>query len=98
MHECPACHRQLQGSLMWRTLFSGFVPHTCPACGATIRLTSFTRRTVAFYNVLLIIGFILVWVLPGVGRNLLVYLVLVAVVLWLMPRAARYETDPGDAS
>ena len=54
------------------------------------------RDCVTFMNVARILGFIILWNLPNVLRNLAVYLVLAAVILGLMPSQARYEklTEP----
>jgi hypothetical protein len=88
---CPHCRWPLPPRLVWKTLFSGQVPHACPACGKKFRLTYPSKIRVSFLNVALILGFLVLWNLPDIPRNLAVYAALGAVILWLLPRLARYE-------
>lgn len=89
--HCPHCDRPLPRRLVWRSVFAGQVAHVCPSCGKKLRLTYPAKIRVSFLNVLLIVGFIIVWSLPDVARNLAVYAAVAAIVLWLLPYAARYE-------
>jgi hypothetical protein len=77
--------------LTWKTLFAGQTAHDCPQCHERFRLTYAAKRRLAIMNLLLIIGFILVWNLPGVWRNLAVYSGIAVLTLWFMPKQAHYE-------
>lgn len=91
MHHCPHCNETLPGKLVWKTLFAGQTRHTCPACQQHFRLVYAAKRRLAIMNLLLIIGFILVWNIPGVWRNLAVYVAIAGATLFFMPKQARYE-------
>lgn len=91
MNHCPHCNTALPSKLGWKTLFAGQTAHSCPHCHERFRLTYASKRRLAFMNLLLIIGFILVWNLPDVWRNLAVYSVIAAITLFVMPKQARYE-------
>jgi CXXC-20-CXXC protein len=96
-HTCPHCRQRLPAALVWKTLIAGQVAHKCPACRKRFRLTYAAKRRVAFLNVLLVLGFsVLVgyafyWNLPALGRYVLIYLGIAAVVLLVIPHQARYE-------
>jgi hypothetical protein len=63
----------------------------CPQCRKRFRLTYGAKRRLAVLNLILILGFIVLWFFPDVPRNLLVYMVVALVALALMPTQARYE-------
>lgn len=91
MNLCPHCNKTLPKKLLWKSLFAGQTAHSCPQCHERFRLTYAAKRRLAIMNLLLIIGFILVWNLPGVWRNLAVYTAIAVITLSLMPMQARYE-------
>ena len=91
MHHCPHCNTTLPSKLTWKSLFAGQSAHQCPQCHELFRLTYAAKRRLAFMNLILIIGFIVLWNLPDVWRNLAVYAVIAAIILFLMPKQARYE-------
>lgn len=90
---CPHCDEPLPRKLVWRTLFAGQTAHVCPDCGRKFRLSYASKIRVSFLNILLVLGFIIVWNLPGIPRNLVVYAIVAALVLLLLllPTQAHYE-------
>lgn len=94
---CPHCGKALARELVWRTLFAGQVAHACPACGKKFRLTYPAKLRVGYLNVALILGLTIVvgfaFLLTPLetARNLLIYLAFAGVILYLLPRQARYE-------
>ena len=95
--SCPHCGQRLPIPLVWRSLFAGQTAHDCPACGKRFRLTYAAKRRVAYLNVALMIGVMLLigyamygdW--PGLGRYVVIYLIIAAVILAVLPIMARYE-------
>ncbi len=94
---CPHCGEHLARKLVWRTLFAGQVAHACPACGKKFRLTYAAKVRVGYLNIALILGltivlgFAFLLTAAETARNLLIYLTLAGVILYLLPRQARYE-------
>jgi len=89
--HCPHCRHPLPGKLVWKTLFTGQTVHTCPACGGEFRLTYQSKLRVSYLNVILILGFVILWNIPNIPRNLAVYVAVAAIVVFMLPRQARYE-------
>lgn len=89
--KCPHCARRLPGKLVWKSLFAGQTAHACPNCRKKFRLTYASKIRVAYLNVVLILGFIILWNLPNIPRNLLAYAALAAAILLVLPALARYE-------
>lgn len=90
--NCPLCARPLPLKLIWKTLFAGQTAHTCPACGEKFRLSYASKIRLSYLNVILILGFIILWTLPDIPRNLAVYAALALAVLVILPYQARYES------
>jgi len=89
--ECPHCGKPVPRKLMWKTLFAGQTAHPCPACGKKFRLTYSAKIRIAYLNVILLLGFIILWNIPDVLRNLAIYAAVVAVILLILPNLAHYE-------
>ncbi len=96
MRNCPHCQQALPKKLVWKSLFAGQVPHDCPSCGQPFRLTFRSKMRISYLNVTLILGFIVLWNIPDVLRNLAVFAVVAAIVIAVLPSQARYEktTEP----
>jgi CXXC-20-CXXC protein len=90
-HKCPNCDKPLPRVLIWKTLFAGQTAHACPTCGKKFRLTYSAKIRIAYMNVILLLGFIILWNIPDVLRNLAVYGVIASVILLILPSQARYE-------
>ena len=88
---CPHCHRPLPRRLVWKSVFAGQTAHVCPACRKKFRLTYASKVRVSFLNILLILGFLVLWNLPDLARNMAIYAAIAAAALVLLPRLARYE-------
>ena len=94
---CPHCEQPLPNTVIWRSLFAGQTAHNCPSCGKRFRLTYTAKRRVAYLNVALMLGIMLLigsamwkdW--PDLVRYLLIYLVIAAGILFVLPFLARYE-------
>ncbi|KPL28340.1 MAG: hypothetical protein AMJ72_03960 [Acidithiobacillales bacterium SM1_46] len=94
---CPHCDQPLPNAVVWKSLFAGQTAHSCPACGKRFRLTYTAKRRVAYLNVALMLGIMLLigsamwkdW--PDLLRYLLIYLVIAAGILFVLPFLARFE-------
>lgn len=91
MNACPHCQQKLPGKLFWKTLFAGQTGHICPHCGKEFRLTYSAKIRIAYLNIILILGLLVAWNLPGVLRNMGVYAVVLALVLLILPSQVHYE-------
>lgn len=96
MKSCPSCHKTLPTGLKWKTLVAGQVPHPCPHCGEDFRLTYGSKQRIAYLNVILLLGFsillgVVLWKEALALMTLIIYAVVIAVVLTLLPFQIDYE-------
>lgn len=98
---CPHCDKTIQSKLLWVSIFSGQTAHECPQCGEVFRLTYSSKRRLAYFNMILLLGFVvslglLIWGVPHSLRNLSIYIVIIAMVLVIMPSQVAYQkiTEP----
>jgi CXXC-20-CXXC protein len=91
MSHCPHCEKKIPGKLFWKSIFAGQTAHRCPACGQLFRLTYSSKMRVAFLNLILILGLLVAWNLPGMARNMAVYGGILAFVLLILPSQVNYE-------
>jgi len=94
--RCPHCNTKLPAALMWKSLFAGQTAHGCPQCGKRFRLTYAAKTRVAYMNVLLILGLIIVlailwWKPAEVLPYAAIYAVIAVVVFVILPFLGRYE-------
>ena len=98
---CPHCGKAIQRKLLWASIFSGQTAHECTQCRKVFRLTYSSKRRLAYFNIILLLGFVislglLIWGVPHSLRNLSIYIVIAALVLVIMPSQVAYQkiTDP----
>lgn len=92
MKTCPHCQKPLPTKLRWKTLYSGQTDHVCPACAGRFRLTYAAKRRVAFLNLILLMGLVLIFSTPDLLRNATIYVVVAIVTLLILPMQADYES------
>ncbi len=88
---CPHCRRAVPRNLFWKSIVAGQTAHQCPACRKRFRLTYRSKMRLSYLNVLLILGFIILWNLPDIPRNLAVFAVVAILTVLVMPTQVRYE-------
>ena len=94
--RCPHCHTDVPTQLMWRSLFAGQTAHSCPHCNKRFRLTYAAKTRVAYMNVLLILGLVIVlailwWKPDEVLPYAAIYAGVAALILIILPFLGRYE-------
>jgi len=81
---------------MWKSLFAGQTAHICPQCTKRFRLTYAAKTRVAYMNVILILGLVIVlailwWKPSEVLPYAAIYAGLATLVLLILPFLGRYE-------
>lgn len=91
MSSCPHCQKSIPLKLFWKSIFAGQMAHECPSCKKDFRLTYSSKIRIAFLNLILILGLLVAWNLPGMLRNLAVYGAILALILLILPSQVGYE-------
>lgn len=91
MKSCPHCTQPIPRKLFWKSLFAGQTAHPCPSCGKDFRLTYSAKIRLSFLNLILILGLLVAWNLPNLGRNMAVYAAVLILVLLVLPTQVHYE-------